>query len=58
MGASAALCGYRPQGKSLPEGPPAKDWHARPVRKNTQGGTAIVGPKGARPNPHALSDMT
>ncbi len=35
MGASAALCGYRPQGKSLPEGHPAKDWQARPVRKNT-----------------------
>jgi len=24
MGASAALCGYMPQGKSLPEGPPAR----------------------------------
>jgi putative transposase len=38
------VCHYQ-----APEGHPDKDWQARPVRKNTQGGGAITGSKGDVP---------
>jgi hypothetical protein len=57
--ASTALSGYRPDGRSLSEGHPAKDWQARPVPEGTRNVVRLsLVLAGVRSSPHALPDMT